>query len=109
MHKAYVIIIVVITDIIITNTNISMMKLSVKKFLFTNSISNSSVSCLSFRSKISESWLYWSIYSYNVNGTDSNVLSNMLLLRKTGKVYSEIVLLVSIRASNSSVRLNSFI
>ena len=46
--------IVVITDIIaITNTNVSIMKLLVKKFLFGNSNSNSYISCLSFKSKIS--------------------------------------------------------
>ena len=43
-----------ITDIIaITNTNTSIIKLLNRKFLLTNSVSNSSISCLSFKSKIS--------------------------------------------------------
>ena len=48
---AYIITIVDITDIIaITNTNASIMILLVKKFLLANSVSYSSISCLSFKS-----------------------------------------------------------
>ena len=39
---------------------------------------------------------------FNVNGADSNVSSNVLLLRKTGRVDSEVDLLVSIGISSSS-------
>ena len=54
LHMAYIITIVDIINIIaIANTNMSMIKLLVKKFLLANSVSNSSLSCLSFKSKIS--------------------------------------------------------
>ena len=74
----------------IMNTNVSIMKLLVKNFLFTNSISNSSISCLSFKSKFSFSCLYWAIYSLSINGVESNVSSNVLLLRKMGSANSEV-------------------
>ena len=92
--------------IAIMNTNISAMKLFVKKLLFKNSISNSSIPCLSFKSKISYH-AYIELYILLMSvGADSNISLNVLLLRKTGRVNSEVVLLVSIGAFNSSVILN---
>ena len=106
---AYMIIIVDITDIIaIANTNTSIIKLLVKKFLLANSVFNSSISCLSFKSNIYLSRLYWAIYSFNVSGADSNISSNVLSIRKMGRFISNVDLLVSMGTSYSSIKLNSF-
>ena len=109
LHMVYIIIIVDITDIItVMNTNTSIMKLLVKKFLLANSVSNSSISCLSLKSKISLLCFYWATYSLSVSGADNNISLNVLSFRKTGKVTSEVNLLVSMGISNSSIKLNSF-
>ena len=82
-------------DIIaIMNTNTSTMKLLVKKFLKGVSRTNLSISCLSFKSKISFSCLYWAIYSFIVRKVIIKELSNLLSLRNISMVYSEVVLLV---------------
>ena len=87
------------------NTNVSIMRLLVKKFLFRNSISKFIYMMPFIQIKNFFLMLIWAIYSFSVNGADSNVSSNILLLRKTGRVNSEIDLLVSIGISNSSIRL----
>ena len=94
--------------IAITNLNILTILL-VKKFLLANSFSNSSISCLSFKSTISLSHLYWDIYSFNVSGADNKDSSNFLLFKKTGKVNSEVDLLVNVGIFISSVSLKSLI
>ena len=43
---------------------------------------------------------------FSLNSADNNVSSNVLLLRKTCKVNSEVDLLVSIGISNSSMKVN---
>ena len=102
---AYIIIIVDITDIIaITNINTSIMKLLVKKVLLANSVSNSSIYAF-----LSNQKFLYHIYTgqyilLSVSGVDNNISSNVLLFRKTGKVTSEVNLLVSMRLSNSSVK-----
>ena len=79
---SYIIITVAIMEIIAAmNLNILTILL-LKKFLLANSFSNSSISCLSFKSKISLSHLHWNIYSFNVSGADSKDSSNLLLFKK---------------------------
>ena len=95
LHSKYSIIIVAITEIIAAvNTNTSTMGLLVKKLLLGDSIFV--VSCLSFKSKICFFCLYCKIYSLHVWGADDKVLSNVVSLRKIGRVCSDVVLLVSI-------------
>ena len=48
------------------------------------------------------------MYSFHVSGADNNDLSNLVLFRNTGKVISEVDLLVNTGISTSSVRLNLF-
>ena len=90
----------------IMNTNTSMIKLLVRTFLLGVSKSNSSIPCLSFKSKISFWCLYCEMYSFSVCGADKRESANPLLLRNIGRVYSEVVLLVKIGNFSSSVRLN---
>ena len=48
------------------------------------------------------------MYSFNVSGPDNNDSSDLVLFRNTGKVISEVDLLVNTGISNYSVRLKSF-
>ena len=63
---------------------------------------------LFLQTKISLSHLYWNMYSFSVSGADSKDWSNLLLFKNTGKVTSEVDLLVIVGILISSVRLKLF-
>ena len=108
LQIAYIVTTVAIMENIATmNLNILTILL-LNKFLLANSFSNSSISCFSFKSKISLSCLYWNMYSFSVSGADSKELSNLLLFKNTGKVTSEVDLLVIVGTLISSVRVKIF-
>ena len=101
LHSKYNVISVVIAKIIAAvSMNMSTIRLLVKKLLLGCSIS---ISCLSYKSKISFFCLYCEIYSFSIWRADDRVSSNLVSLRNISRVCSDGVLLVSIRNVNLKI------